>query len=191
MYHKYGLGVMISDPDIRNTVKGLSCAIDNGAFQYHRRGYPFLEGRFWRILEKAYDTGIDPDFIVCPDLVGQGDRSLHFSLDWARRLKTKNLALAVQDGMEEVTVLPYTGLFKVLFIGGSVEWKWKTASSWVEFAHNHNMLCHIGQCGTIENLRIAKRIGTDSVDSTSLCRNRSWKILEELEDQTCLELQEQ
>lgn len=181
---QYKLGIMISPSptfEVRPTWKDLPCALDNGAFQSHRRGFPFMEQFFLEALESCYTNGLSLDFVVCPDIICGGVKSLDFSLAWAERLATApRLALVLQDGMQEGMLDPHIlSKFTHLFIGGSVEWKWENADRWVRFAHAHNKLCHIGQVGRADRLRFAQHIQADSVDSTSIARNDSWDVLDE------------
>ena len=181
----YGLGIMISSSPGRKPNQDLrpfSCALDNGAFACFRKGYPFMERCFLDTLDAAYVAGLTLDFIVTPDIVCGGERSLAFSMEWAtgRLAGTPNLALVVQDGMTPELVDSYVlGHFTRLFVGGSVEWKWKRADQWIKYAHVHNKQCHIGQAGTLLYLRAAEHMGADSVDSTSFVQNDSWHILDE------------
>ena len=148
-----------------------------------------MESFFLRCIEKCYEVGIDLDFIVCPDIVMGGIESLNFSMEYsATTLKTaRNLALAVQDGIKPHHVeREQLNNFSHIFIGGSVEWKWNTAEQWVDYAHSKGLKCHIGRCGTLERLRHAMDIGADSTDSTSIARNDSWHIIEELKNEKTL-----
>ena len=137
-------------------------------------------------LVSCHRAGISVDFIVCPDIVQGGDRSLEFSMTWAtgELLTAPRLALVVQYGMtrESVCYQHPENWFTHLFVGGSVEWKWRTARSWVNLAHSLGLKCHIGQVGTLARLRTAESLGADSVDSTSFSRNDSWHIIEEYQD---------
>jgi hypothetical protein len=180
------LGIMVASSATWEPRKGYArvpCALDNGAFQCWRRGFPFMADVFRRCLARAYEVGLTLDFVVCPDLVAGGLASLDFSMEWASgELKSAPLlALAVQDGMTPRDVSPGHHLprFSHLFVGGTVEWKWQTAPQWVEHAHAHGLKCHIGQCGTLDRIRAAEEMGADSVDSTSIVRNQSWHIIEE------------
>lgn len=133
-------------------------------------------------LSECYRVGLSLDFIVTPDIVAGGEMSLGVSTEWAagRLQGCKNLALAVQDGISPHDINSYYRLmFSTIFVGGTEDWKWKTAKRWVDFAHEFDMKCHIGRCGTLKNLEAAKRMGADSVDSTSFARNDSWHIIEE------------
>jgi len=54
----------------------------------------------------------------------------------------------------------------VLFVGGTVEWKFKTGHEWVELAHSYGLICHIGRVGSMKRVIWARRIGADSIDSS-------------------------
>jgi len=201
---EYGLGIMISPSPTflpRKEWVDISCAFDNGAFQAHQRGYPFRDDNFWAALNLAYSIGISLDFLVCPDIVGGGRRSLEYSLEWAEKLKSApRLALVVQNDIrtketplrksEDMTpemLSQYDIIsFSHLFIGGTVEWKWQTADMWVKYAHKIGLKCHIGQCGQLKYLKFAEHIQADSVDSTSFVRNGSWSIIGEYLQKTTL-----
>lgn len=181
----YGLGCMVSPSPTRNPCKDARktfCALDNGAFRCHQRGYPFMEEQFLKTLTTCWKVGIDLDFIVVPDIMLAGKESLKFSMEYATtKLNTaKNLALVVQDGVwpEDIDEYQLNPLFSHIFVGGSVEWKWKYAKMWVDDAHSRGLLCHIGRCGTLKRLLEAHRLNADSVDSTSFVRNESWHIIE-------------
>ena len=162
-------------------------ALDNGAFTCWGKGYPFQSAVFLRTLERCYKLGVSLDWIVIPDIVAGGVRSLDFSVSWvvpvAGPLHTApRLALVVQDGMT-VQHVRHCGLLTTrrvscIFVGGTLEWKWATASEWVSFAHGEGMICHIGRCGTVDALERAEEAGADSVDSSSWARNGSWGIVD-------------
>ena len=176
------MGVMISSNPNTMPGKDISktyCALDNGAFSCFRKGYPFMEDVFLKTLSDSYKKNIKLDFIVCPDVVAGGMDSYYFSLKWAQEglLTAPNLALAVQDGMMP-NKLGNLSRWKYIFVGGTKEWKWKTAKMWVDFAHDNGKLCHIGQCGRLEYLHNAFRYDADSVDSTSWTINDSFEIVE-------------
>ena len=181
---KLGMGVMISShPNTAPSkdLKDVPCALDNGAFTCYKKGYPFQEDVFLETIKKAYKLNLTLDFIVCPDIVAGGKESLKFSLEWAKRLKTApNLALVLQDGMEERDLDSYTlRFFTHLFIGGSVKWKWDNADKWAKFARDKGKKIHIGQCGKLQYLKKAKVLKVGSVDSTSFTVNDSFDIVEE------------
>lgn len=182
---EHGLGIMISTSPTVKPSKEFSqvpCALDNGAFSAWAKGYPFPEKAFMDTLEECYKQNIPLDFIVCPDIVAGGQKSLEFSIKWASHgyLSTApRLALVVQDGMETNMIDSWVlSLFTHIFVGGTVEWKWETADKWVRFAHQAGKKCHIGQVGQLRYLNFADHVRADSVDSTSITRNESWAVIE-------------
>lgn len=179
-----GVGVMVSSCwpiKVDKVWKTVPCALDNGAFSCYTKKYPFMAKPFEETMLSCYKHNIPLNFIVCPDIVTGGLRSLDHSLKWATGLLVgcPNLALAVQDGMRPYDVQRVNhDLFSWIFIGGSKEWKWDTAKSWIDWAHEHGKRCHIGRCGTGPDMTRAYNLGADSCDSTSLARNRSWHHLD-------------
>ena len=94
---------------------------------------------------------------------------------------------AAEKASEEIDVAE--GRIKALggainLVGGSVEWKWDTAKEWVDFAHDKEMKCHIGQVGQLHYLIRAYEYGADSVDSSSIVRNKSWGIIDKFKEAT-------
>ena len=178
------LGICISSSPVATPNKqfgNVDCILDNGAFACWQKGYPFQQDVFLSTMAQAYKCNINLDFIVCPDIVTGGKKSLDFSISWMDNefLTAQRLALAVQDGMTHEYVGMNCNLERLthIFIGGSKEWKWETAKDWVEFAHENNLKCHIGRCGTFENLKKAYEYGADSVDSTNFTRNNNWDAI--------------
>jgi hypothetical protein len=159
----------------------LPLAIDNGAFSSYLKGCGFNEYGFLKMLSQIIDKGLKYEILVTPDIVAGGKKSAYFSLDWSKRLAGwKNQYFAVQDGMDVESCWTFiiSGGFAGIFVGGTPEWKWKTAKDWVNFAHEKGLKCHIGQCGTLDKLLHADEIGADSVDSTNFTRNDNWKAIE-------------
>ena len=108
-----------------------------------------------------------PDFVVCPDRVAGGLDSLEFSRLWLERCESLRPGLryylAVQNGMTHDDVS--TDGFAGIFVGGDLPWKIATGESWVRFAHDRHLPCHIGRVGTAKRVYWARRIGADSIDS--------------------------
>jgi hypothetical protein len=114
--------------------------------------------------------GASCDFVVIPDIVAGGIKSLEFSLSWLPRLKhLKKLLLPVQDGMDVTTVgdvlrgVPNMGIF----LGGSTEWKLATMYSWGVVAAVMRRHYHVGRVNTMRRIRLAAEAGADSFDGTS------------------------
>ena len=171
----------------RKDYADIPCVLDNGAYRCWEQGYPFREDAFLRTMDKCYELGIKLDFIVCPDIVAGGKKSLDFSMEWARgRLSTApNLALAVQDGMLCDDVDQYVReFFTHIFVGGTPDWKWRTLPGWASWCQSFKLHCHVGKCGTLDKLRLCETLGVASVDSTNFSRNDTWSIIDEWRGKT-------
>lgn len=181
---RFNMGIMLSTETLKSYSK-VPCALDNGAFEAHRRGLPWMEERFFAMIKKCWDNNLTLDFIVCPDIIAGGKDSLIKSNSYVNKLKPARLALAVQDGIEPKDLDSFVWKnYDVIFVGGSEEWKWETAEDWVMFAHINNKKCHIGRVGTLAKLQRANEIGADSVDSTSFVRNEYWHVIDHFQNNT-------
>lgn len=140
--------------------------LDNGAFKLWTSGLPFNEERFMRTVHRVDEEGPQPEFIVAPDRVADPS-SLEYSVSWVPRLRgVAPLALVVQDGMSQDHVRSAVKKgFSVLFVGGTLGWKFSTSPAWVALAKELGIPCHIGRIGTRGRARWAREIGADSVDS--------------------------
>jgi hypothetical protein len=141
---------------------------DNGAFPDFLAGRPFQVDKWLAEVEEAAKHDVPPDFAVVPDEVGKGVQSLHLSVSWVGHVRELDLRpyLVVQDGMTHENVLGVLDLFDGLFVGGSTDWKMKTAAAWCDFAHDNGKPCHVGRVGTGHRVRWAREIGADSIDSS-------------------------
>lgn len=147
--------------------------LDCGAFVDWRAARPFNLARWMRDLRYvAYRVEFGqlraPDFIVVPDVVGDGAASLARSLDMVEWVPAELPVryLVVQEGMTPTQVAEVLPHFGGLFVGGaSMAWKLGTAPEWIALAHAHGRRCHIGRIGTLTRLELARRLGADSVDS--------------------------
>ena len=179
--YRFQIGTMLSpyaSPG-RKHHYDLPVAIDNGAFASWTKGCGFDEFYYLRLLHLVIEKNLKYEILVTPDIVAGGLESLSFSLAWRDRLAGwKNQYLAVQDGMDVLDVSGIEHKFSGIFVGGTNEWKWKTAKRWVDFAHGNGLKCHIGRCGTLDKLLYAHEIGADSVDSTNFSRNGDYKSVE-------------
>lgn len=138
---------------------------DNGVFRDWKAGRPWGRTAWIAALESA--RSLRPDFIIAPDLVGEGQASLDHSANHSAHCEGFSTYLAVQDGMTERAVsksIEGHG-WDGLFVGGTLDWKIRTGADWVELAHRHGLRCHIGRVGTASRARWAMDIGADSIDS--------------------------
>jgi hypothetical protein len=154
-------------PDNPTPREGLKHGVDNGAWGAFQKNQPFDEGRFLSLVEQS---GADADFIVVPDIVAGGMRSLDFSLSWLPRLAGGPLLLlAVQDGMDVFTVAAVLHAYPNLgiFLGGTTEWKLQTMYGWGVLAAVMGRHYHVGRVNTARRIRLCEEAGADSFDGTS------------------------
>ena len=155
-------------------------ALDNGAFSSYINGTPFDDESFLKIVDRI---GSKADFIILPDRVAEGKRSLEYSEIWRKFLPDDcRYYLAVQNGMKaEMLKSQFLELIDGIFIGGTMEWKLRYGSYWSDFAHSTGLKCHAGRIGTLNGLMWADKNGLDSVDSSTLLnRNAHRRILGKL-----------
>jgi hypothetical protein len=159
-------------PFTREKDQGMGYALDNGAWTAFQQETTFDEEAFTRMV---YDYGDAADFIVVPDIVAGGGKSLSFSRKWLPRLRNiAPLLLAVQDGMTPQIVAPLLDHYTIsgIFVGGSTEWKLDQMPLWGEFAQGRTRKCHlhIARVNTRRRIRQCHFAGADSFDGTSVTR---------------------
>ena len=157
---------MLLTPGDSRPPDGMLFALDNGAWKC-RDGSPFPEKPFRSLVDRY---GSLADFVVIPDIVAGGMRSLEFSLSWLPRLRgLRQLLLPVQDGMDVRSVCEvlreHIGLG--IFLGGSTQWKLETMYNWGVVACAARRYYHVGRVNTARRIRLAAESGADSFDGTS------------------------
>ena len=182
---KHNLGWCMTPENSRNP-KGRPYFLDNGAFAAWKYQTTWEEVKFKSLVNRYPHY----DFVVAPDLVGGGLRSLTRSLEYVGKIP-RPLYLAVQEGMTANRVIEYIDSFDGLFIGGAdLSWKFNTARMWADLAHLHGKKCHSGRVGTWEGLVHMHCCGIDSVDSSTASRNCNdhhiVKYFDFLKNQRCL-----
>jgi hypothetical protein len=154
-------------PDNATRRDGFSFAIDNGAWGCHQKGIPFQEKPFVTLIEKY---GSLADFVICPDIVAGGEKSLDLSLQWLPRLThLRRVLLPVQDGMSMPQVFNVLRHFPSvgIFLGGSTEWKLRTLYDWGVLAAATGRWYHVGRVNTRRRIRLCAEAGATSFDGTS------------------------
>lgn len=161
--------------------------IDNGAFSAYDNGNNWDPTEFLQLLAWANERDREPDFVIIPDVVGDASGTIKRSSKWAKRISFTKYQ-PVQDGMgiSEGVDLALNNGASGIFIGGSVAWKKKTASEWVDAAHESGLKAHIGRPGGVKGILAARRWGADSVDTVTIVRNRQWEKLRTIENQRTL-----
>jgi hypothetical protein len=164
-----GWRLMISRAGVWRT-EGFPYALDNGAWSDFRAGTDFDDAAFKTLVDRL---GGQADFVVAPDIVAGGLRSLRLSLVWLAQLlnRTKLVLVPVQDGMGPTDLLDVVVPGHVgIFLGGSTEWKLATMRQWGEFCAERGVYFHVGRANTLKRFRLAHIAGADSVDGSSASR---------------------
>ena len=92
------VGIMATPSDYRLSSRRQRHAIDNGAFTAYANGTCFDDGVFLKALKNAKQG--NPDFVVLPDIVAGGKKSLKYSAVWREFLPDCfSWYLAAQDGI--------------------------------------------------------------------------------------------
>ncbi|HEX8184352.1 MAG TPA: hypothetical protein VF747_06365 [Blastocatellia bacterium] len=149
------LGHLYGPTGQRGPYRWLPYALDNNRFPAWENGTAWSEPAYLQLLEWAYRAalaGQPPLWALVPDVVADRDGTLKEWDKWSVVVESYGfkLAFAVQDGMTRKDV-PNNA--DVVFIGGTVAWKWKTAPQWCAAFPR----VHIGRVNTYD--RIFRRRG--------------------------------
>ena len=173
---EYGMGIL-SSPSYFRPPSDLDYILDNGAFGAWKNGDEWDDKLFYKIVDRLCLDGINPYFVVIPDIVCGGLKSLEHSQKHIGNLPMQwNKYLPVQDGMCPGDIDIGGDQIDGIFVGGSVDWKWRTAKDWCSYAHKNGIKCHIGRVGTIRDYTKAESCGADSVDGSGPSRNNRMDI---------------
>lgn len=150
-------------------------ALDNGAYSAYANHLPWDGDRFYSYVHQIEERGLSPEFVVLPDIVAGGLRSLVRSVEHIEALPMAwRKYLPVQDGMGKYDLIPsIIDRVDGIFVGGSTVWKWRTAKDWCEFAHLVGLDCHIGRVNSERQILAARHAGADSVDGSTASRHHS------------------
>ncbi len=153
----------------------LDYALDNGAFKAFARGTPFDEDAFDNLRNRARNhagkTGATPLWMAVPDVVANRERTIENWHRLAPALRSYGwpLAFVVQDGMRRECV-PVAGSVggapDIIFVGGSVSWKWSTVPAWCAWFRR----VHIGRVNRPDALEYLDHLGAESCDGTGWFR---------------------
>lgn len=149
--------------------EGFAYALDNGAWTAHAKGLPF-DGEAFRDALAA--VGAAADFVVLPDVVAGGWRSLDLSSSWLAETARMNprVYLPVQDGVSPSDVEAFVSSVVGIFVGGTTEWKLRAMPKWAEWAHARGLRCHVGRVNTRRRIIACQLAGADSFDGSSATR---------------------
>ena len=167
---EYGIGMLSSpqDPVQPDAIRDdIPVIFDNGAFYAYRRGLKFDEDLFYKKLNKVKR---DLYFVTVPDVVASAKESYDLSLKHINNISHKKY-FVVQDMMYWDAVYYAAASCDGLFIGGTLQWKWDTASYWISHAHEIGLPSHIGRVSSFKDLDKAHLLGADSVDGSTIIRH--------------------
>jgi hypothetical protein len=174
----YPLAWMMSPAGFRRPMRGeasMPFALDNGMF------YPFGESPkgmkglppFYAMLRRVADMGLAPEFVTIPDAPYNAAETRRLFPKHQRHVRAilpgVRVAMAVQDGMDATDLDMIDGPGAV-FVGGSTEWKWRTAAAWTDAAHRRGMWSHIARVNTRNRIRLCVDMHADSADGTGIFR---------------------
>jgi hypothetical protein len=143
---------------------GVRWCADNGCYG---KGWPGTPN-WLNWIERKGDAALCA-FAAAPDVVGDAKATLVRSTPLLPLIRRLGLpaAFVAQDGVTPELV-PWDGM-DVLFIGGTDEFKLgPDAEAIGREAKDRGKWLHMGRVNSIKRLRIAKRMGCDSVDGTYL-----------------------
>lgn len=168
------LGHLYGAEGKRGPYPWLPYALDNDRFPAFEKGVEWKAPPYLQLLEWAYRAalgGQPPLWVLVPDLVADRDGTLREWDKWSPIVEGYGfkLAFAVQD---EMTRKDVPSNAEVVFIGGTVPWKWKTAPDWCASFPR----VHIGRVNTYDLILDAQRAGAESVDGTGFFRGDQWQL---------------
>lgn len=164
-----GWGLLVSRAGVWRTEGFDEVVGDNGAWADFQAGRQFDEDAFERFLDWFAAQPVAPRWLVLPDIVAGGQRSLELSLRYQNRcLSIAPMALiAVQDGMQHSDLAPLVGRNVGIFLGGSTEWKLANMAGWGQFCAERGIYYHVARVNTEKRIWMAVAAGADSVDGSS------------------------
>lgn len=163
-----GWRIILTPHKRRSPPAGFRYALDNGAWSAYQQGHPLDLVAFADAVDRL---GAQADWVVAPDIVAGGERSLDLSASWLPRLRQLPLVLiAVQDGMTPAMLAPLVGPRVGIFLGGSTDWKLATMPVWGAFASARGLYFHVARVNTRRRIRLAHWAGASSIDGTSATR---------------------
>ena len=107
------------------------------------------------------------DFVVLPDIVAGGRKSLERSLSWMGTTTGRIELLPAQDGLAVVDLLPFLGPSVGVFLGGTTSYKLKFMRPFGAAAKKAGAWFHVGRVNSKRRLEFAAIAGADSVDGSS------------------------
>ena len=173
---RYGnLGHLYSPDRYTEPMPHLPYVLDNGAWGSIKNGLEWDPVKLAKHFQRYASKSIRPQWVVCPDVVGDAAKTFELWSLWHSRFAWENVPvfLAVQDGMtvEDVERLAISP--DGIFVGGSTEWKWQTARHWCA---NFKRV-HVARVNGLRTLKLCKEWGAESCDGTGWFMGRSAQLV--------------
>lgn len=168
-----GWRFLVEPAQPHRTIPLLPYCLDNGAWGCYMRDEPFDADAFRRCADLF---GSGADWIVLPDIVGDGERSLPFSISWVEEVASfgRPMLLAAQDGMTPDQVAPLVSEHDLgIFLGGSTEWKLETMMDWGRFCHRTGSYLHVARVNSVKRIMLCQDAGAHSFDGSGAVRWRN------------------
>lgn len=162
-----GWRLILSPAGVLRT-EGFPYGLDNGAWSAYQQSRSWDEGAFVQAVDLF---GAGADWVVAPDIVCGGHASLDLSLRWLPRLDTcARVLIAAQDGHTPADLAPHLCPRIGVFVGGSTEWKERSAVAWGRVARARGAYLHIARVNTARRIAICAEAQADSFDGSSVSR---------------------
>lgn len=168
----HGWGLLVSRAGVWRTEGfGRICG-DNGAWADFQAGRAFDEDAYDRFLDWLAAQPVVADWLVLPDIVAGGLKSLALSARYLNRCLslTPLVLIAVQDGMTTDDLAPIVGPAVGIFLGGSTEWKIERMAEWGRFCAGREVYYHVARVNSIKRVSQAIAAGAHSIDGSSASR---------------------
>lgn len=168
----HGWRLMVSRAGVWRTEGFEQIAADNGAWADYRAGREFDDDAYDRFLDWLARQLLTPDWLVLPDIVAAGPRSLALSMRYLNRCLSVGplVLIAVQDGMTLDDLAPLVGPSVGIFLGGSTEWKIATMAMWGGFCAERGVYYHVARVNSTKRMALAAAAGAHSIDGSSVSR---------------------
>lgn len=158
------IGGQLLTPLTRYSDWGGAYGIDNGSFSR------FPEEEFKTLLKRQVESKSRCLFVTCPDVVGNGRRTLEI---WKHRNRWIDdswpIALVLQNGIENFEI-PW-GELSAVFIGGENPWKEsKACEDLVKTAKILKKFIHVGRVNTYDRWKRFQMMGADTCDGSGVAR---------------------
>lgn len=168
----HGWGLLVSRAGAWRTEGFERICADNGAWADFQAGRAFDEDAYERFLDWLAGQSIVADWLVLPDIVAGGLKSLALSMRYINRCMSvaPMVLIAVQNGMTTEDLTPYVNSRVGIFLGGDTAWKLAKMREWGEFCAERDIYYHVARVNSIKRMSQAISCGADSIDGSSASR---------------------